>query len=241
MANGNFDACLTFVLRFEGGRSNDPKDPGGRTLNGVTQGRYDQYRDAKRAARRDVYLMTAEERNEIYHAGYWVPIKGESLRLGEDLVVFDYGVNSGPKRALSALMRAKLGDGTTEAVIHKLCAERLSFLHGLSTWPHFGLGWGRRVAACEALAIKMLHGAAAGPVLERKAQQAGAVVKSRIVGGVVGASAASEGALVHHTGGGHLGLTIAIGVIIGLGVGLIVWQAWRQSQRATAFKEAAKL
>ena len=37
MAAGNFEACLKFVLQFEGGFVNNPKDPGGPTNLGVTQ------------------------------------------------------------------------------------------------------------------------------------------------------------------------------------------------------------
>jgi lysozyme family protein len=240
MAAENYKACLSFVLRFEGGRSDDPKDPGGRTLNGVTQTRYDQYREEKRLGRRDVYLMTTDERDEIYRSGYWVPIRGDRLRSGEDLVVFDYGVNSGPRRALSALRRAGIGDASAETVVHRLCAERLSFLHGLRTWSHFGSGWGRRVAACEALAVMMLHGVDSEKILGDKAKQASAAGRKHMAKGAIGGAAASQGDLIHHASGGHMALTIAIGVIIAIGIGIVAWQAWRQSQRAAAFKEAAQ-
>ena len=37
MAAANFDKCLKFTLQFEGGFTNDPKDPGGPTNLGITQ------------------------------------------------------------------------------------------------------------------------------------------------------------------------------------------------------------
>ena len=41
MTAENFQACLAFTLKYEGGKSNDPRDPGGRTMEGVTQATYD--------------------------------------------------------------------------------------------------------------------------------------------------------------------------------------------------------
>ncbi|WP_036259879.1 hypothetical protein [Methylocapsa aurea] len=137
-------------------------------------------------------------------------------------------------------MRVKVGKASAETVIAKLCAEGLSFLHGLTTWSHFGKGWGRRVAACEALAIKMLHGDLAGPVLERKAQEARKSANKNIATGAIGGAAASQGGVFHHFGGGQLWLTVAIGVAVGLCLGIMIWRAWRQAQRAAAFKEAVK-
>jgi lysozyme family protein len=37
MAASNFDKCFKFILQFEGGFTNDPKDPGGPTNLGITQ------------------------------------------------------------------------------------------------------------------------------------------------------------------------------------------------------------
>lgn len=240
MAKGNFNACLTFVLRFEGGKSNDPKDPGGRTNQGVTQETYDAWRTRNGLYPRDVYAMEPSERDEIYRAGYWASIMGESLRLGEDLVVFDYGVNSGPKKALWEWMLVNVNDAPADIVIHKLCAERLSFLHALGSWSHFGAGWGRRVAACEARAIQMLHGDNAGVVLEHEAKSARGAAKKHLVKAIVGGAVTSPGGVFHHSDGGHLALAIAITATVIAVVGVLAFTAWRQSQRASAFKEAAK-
>ena len=240
MAKGNFDACLAFVLRFEGGKSNDPKDPGGRTNQGVTQKTYDTWRIRNRLPSRNVYAMEPSERDEIYRTAYWAPIKAESLRLGEDLVVFDYGVNSGPKKAVCEWMLVNVDNASAEIVIHKLCAERLSFLHALRTWSHFGVGWGRRVAACEALAIQMLHGVSASAVLKRKAEAAHQRAKKNLAKATVGGSVISQAGVLHELVGGHLGVTVAISAAFIAIVGVLSFMAWRQSQRASAFKEAAK-
>ena len=100
MTAENFQACLAFTLKYEGGRSNDPRDPGGRTMEGVTQAAYDGYRVKKALGRRDVFTIEAAERDEIYRNEYWDHIDGNLLSAGEDLCVFNFAVNSGPARAL---------------------------------------------------------------------------------------------------------------------------------------------
>ena len=44
MASDQFVAALPFVLRWEGGFVNHPKDPGGATNKGITQAVYDNWR-----------------------------------------------------------------------------------------------------------------------------------------------------------------------------------------------------
>lgn len=154
MASQNFPACLAFTLKYEGGRSNNPRDPGGRTNQGVIQRTYDAYRDSKGVRQQDVYAMTNAERDEIYRTGYWNAVTADSLPAGIDLCIWDYGVNSGPARALRAYATAGRGKKPADA-IHAICSARLSFLHALRTWSYFGAGWGKRVAACEATALKM--------------------------------------------------------------------------------------
>jgi lysozyme family protein len=138
MTAENFQACLAFTLKYEGGRSSDPRDPAGRTMQGVTQATYDASRakkalgrrDAKKAlGRRDVYMMGAAERDEIYRNEYWDLINGDMLRPGEDLCVFDFAVNSGVDRArrISAVWRKS----AVVDAIGGICAHRLSFLHAL--------------------------------------------------------------------------------------------------------------
>ena len=41
----NFDACLAFTLKEEGGYSDNPADPGGATNMGITLATYRQWSD----------------------------------------------------------------------------------------------------------------------------------------------------------------------------------------------------
>lgn len=238
MAASNYQACIAFTLKWEGGQANDPHDPGGKTKEGVTQRRYDEFRDAGHLPRRTVFQMTAMERDEIYRGGYWQPVNGDALAAGVDLAVFDYAFNSGPARALRAWRIAGAKRASAEAVIQRLCEVRLSFLHSLGNWRYFGTGWGRRVAACEAEAIKLACGKEAPEVLRKKAKEAGSRSRKHIAKASTGgiAAAGTEGG--SHLISGDTMFLIVIAAAIAAGAGILAFQSWRQSQRATAFKAA---
>jgi lysozyme family protein len=106
MVTDKFLKCLQFVLKWEGGLSHDPDDPGGRTYRGVTQARYNQYRKAKGLPLRDVAQMTEQEMREIYWTYYWLPVKGDEFDYPLALAVFDTGVNMGTGTAIKLLQRA---------------------------------------------------------------------------------------------------------------------------------------
>jgi lysozyme family protein len=148
-----FRECLAFTLMYEGGRSNDPKDPGGRTNYGITQGTYNNWRASHGLRDQSVYLITPVDRDNIYRRDYWEAAGCDSLPRGVDLCIFDLAVNSGVSRAHK--MRPLVAELPPDRAIREICVQRLSFLHALRSWSRFGRGWGRRVAACEVLAIKM--------------------------------------------------------------------------------------
>jgi lysozyme family protein len=155
MASSNFQKCLAFVLKYEGEKSDDPRDPGGKTTEGITQRTYDAFLDKKGIPRRDVFEIPDSDRDEIYRREFWDAVQGESLRPGEDLCLFDLAVNSGPHRALQIWDEAGAAQASLDEVIKKVCALRLSFLKELRTWRYFGTGWTRRVAACRSAALTM--------------------------------------------------------------------------------------
>jgi len=101
-----FLKCLRFVLKWEGGLTDDPDDPGGRTYRGVTQARYNQYRKEKGLPLQDVAKMTETEMREIYWKYYWQPVRAEEFAYPLALAVFDTGVNMGTVTAIKLLQRA---------------------------------------------------------------------------------------------------------------------------------------
>lgn len=164
----NYAASLAKVLTYEGGYSNDPKDPGGSTYKGVTQATYAAWRKRMQLDDRSVRLMTETELQAIYQTGYWNTIGASTLPTGVDLVTFDASVNSGPRQALTWLKRStKL---TSVETIDAFCSARLSFLKALRTWSHFGKGWQARVTDVEATAIRWAGSAStSGTTAEKQA------------------------------------------------------------------------
>lgn len=164
MAAANYPECIKFTLQFEGGKVDDPQDPGGRTNQGVTQATYNAWRKGRGLAERDVYLMENSERDAIYKGEYWDKIDGDALPLGVDLATFDVAVNSGVKRALWFLDRAKAGNPSSETIALRICDDRMDFLRKLPTWGRFGKGWTSRVDACRAKTVNMARTSAPVPL-----------------------------------------------------------------------------
>lgn len=173
MTASNFDRALSLVLKHEGGYVNDPRDNGGATNKGVTQYTYDAYRRSLKLSARTVRAITDGEVAAIYRLRYWNAVRGDELPPGLDYCIFDFGVNSGPRRAIEFLQRAcgvdddgVIGPKTLAAVgkvdvrttIGVICARRLSWLQTLSDWRHFGKGWSNRVAGVRREALAMAVG-----------------------------------------------------------------------------------
>ena len=140
----NYNYALQQVLKSEGGYTNDPKDPGGPTNFGITIADYMMYVN-KNATATDVRNMHLADAQAIYRSKYWNALDCDSLPSGVDYCVFDYGVNSGIGRARKVWNKVKTDDPAQ--TVNAICDERLRFLKSLSTWSHFGAGWGSRVAS----------------------------------------------------------------------------------------------
>lgn len=182
MSSVNFGQSLVKVLAYEGGYSNDPGDPGGATMWGITHIDYDGYRSIKGLPLQDVRKITVAERDEIYHNKYWMKSRGDELPPGVDFVVFDGAVNSGVSQSIKWLQRAvgvpadgAPGDVTLaatlvhpdkHALVNKICDQRLVFLQSLKIWSIFGRGWGARVANVRATGLAWADVATAEPVRE---------------------------------------------------------------------------
>ena len=239
--NGNLPACLAVTLAYEGGWSNNPADPGGATMEGVTLAEYRRHHPG--ATPIDLRNMTIEARNAIYQQDYWDKIGGDALALGLDLCAFDACVNSGPGAARRWLARA--GSGATSARIRAFSSARLSFLQGLRTFRVFGRGWSTRVAGIEAKALRMALGTspAANAAIAHAAttSQAKAVQTRRgghtTVGGAAGTGAAA--AQQHAVQLGHAAPWLALGALaIIIIAALIYWRASQHQARADSLAKA---
>ena len=151
-----FNQFIERVLAHEGGYVNDPRDPGGETIWGVT----------RRTASANGYTgnmrtMTREQAIEIYRKAFWERYQADKMPDAVAFQFFDACVNHGYGNAARMLQRAAgvADDGVIGAVslaaINKLPendlllrfnAERIVFYTKLSAFPSFGKGWVRRVA-----------------------------------------------------------------------------------------------
>lgn len=157
----NFKRALAIELTFEGGKDDDPVDPGGRTNQGIIQRVYASYRVRKGLPARDVFLMQDNERDEIYDTQYFRKVRFDELPPGVDIMMVDGAINSGPGQSIKWIQRALgltadgvLGEVTMQrildhenhdALIKATLDRRRAFLRGLSTFGHFGKGWLSRV------------------------------------------------------------------------------------------------
>lgn len=169
----NFPRALARVLRYEGGKVNDPQDPGGKTNQGITQATYNAWLHRQGRASADVYNIAEADRDAIYKTQYWDIIKADELPTGLDLCVFDAAVNSGCGQAIKWLQAAMqpayagqvdgvAGTKTMDAVagfsdpvdlIEDYCSRRLGTLQRLKTWARFGKGWHARIANVQKTAL----------------------------------------------------------------------------------------
>lgn len=153
----NFDLAFARLLEHEGGYSNHAADPGGQTRYGITQAvaRRHGYRGDMRA-------FPLELARAIYRADYWDAVRADYMPDAVRFDLFDAAVNSGPGQAVRWLQRAAgatadgiIGPRTMLAVrmadphllARRFAGHRLQFLADRKTWPTFGRGWARRVAA----------------------------------------------------------------------------------------------
>ena len=165
-----FLACLPFVLKEEGGYSNDAHDPGGMTMEGIIQREYDRYRSAHNLPHQWVKNISTDEMHDIYFGEYWLP-HCPVLPAGLDLSFFDLCVNGGPMRATHTLQVAlgihadgQWGPQTAGAVktikdieiaIRAYSTERERFYRSLTNFKYFGRDWIGRTERCEVASVKM--------------------------------------------------------------------------------------
>lgn len=115
--------ALDFTLSLEGGwYPGDEARDRHPTMKGVTQGRYDMYRDDSGEPRQSVRLISRPELESIY-SEYWVEAYGPHLPRLTAITMFDHAVNSGAEDAIRCFQHALgltadgiVGPKTTKAI-----------------------------------------------------------------------------------------------------------------------------
>lgn len=148
-----FDQAFEKLLGHEGGFVDHPTDPGGRTKYGISQRAYPG---------EDIPDLTVERAKFLYRRDYWGPAGCDAVPDAVKFDLFDMAVNSGVRTAIKMLQRAVsetddgvIGPRTLQAIqsmpaprlVARFNGLRLEFMAGLTTWPAFGRGWARRIAA----------------------------------------------------------------------------------------------
>lgn len=176
MARKNLDKSLELILGHEGLYSKAKTDSGN-FLNGVLVGtKYGitgktlaAHRGVTTVTANDVRNMTLQEATAIYAKSYWSQSGGDLLPSGLDYAACDFGINSGPARAVKTLQKVLgiaadgiVGDQTVTAVksyaggLEKLIRDyidaRMTFLKSLGGAQGFsanGRGWTIRVTGID--------------------------------------------------------------------------------------------
>lgn len=162
--------ALQLMFGHEGGYVNVASDRGGPTKYGITHTTLAAHRGVRSVTAAQVKALTLTEAEAIYRKSYWGQSGGDVLPVGLDYAAFDFGVNSGPARAVMVLQQVvrvsadgKLGPQTLAAVkaypggvvklIRDYCAARMAFLRGLTNprtgFPVNGRGWTIRVTGVD--------------------------------------------------------------------------------------------
>lgn len=91
MYSQDFERCIQFILRVEGGYTFNPNDPGGETKYGITKRDYPDL---------NIASLTEEDAKKIYWFDYWLKNRCDKIdSLPVKLTYFDTCVNMGPRRA----------------------------------------------------------------------------------------------------------------------------------------------
>ena len=162
-----FATCLPRILIHEGGWSDNPADPGGATMKGVTLAVYRAFK-GRAVTKAELRKISDADLAAIYRRNYWDVVHADQLPAGVDYVTFDIAVNSGPGRAAKILQSAAgvtadgaIGPATLSAVgalspallIRAMGARREAFYRSLPIFATFGRGWLARCAEVTATAL----------------------------------------------------------------------------------------
>ena len=153
--------------------SNDPGDPGGKTMDGIIQTEYDHYCRTHGLPQVDVRNITKDQGQDIYYNEFWLP-HCPNVPVGLDLQLFDANVNEGIGEGVRILQVA-LGvknDGiwgpATEGAINAIknlmnvielfTARRKVVYRETSGFDRFGGDWIRRATEIGDESLHMASG-----------------------------------------------------------------------------------
>src|SRR4030067_1597222 len=129
-----FNKCLEFVLKWEGWKSDNAHDPGGRTVWGITARDYPTEVEAMWGMSQEDSKKVAES---IYRAKYWEPAGCDAYDFPWNLIIFDAAVNCGVHNAIKWIDEVDTWQG--------YLFRRIEYYAKLNIFREFGKGWINRV------------------------------------------------------------------------------------------------
>lgn len=240
-----FRRCHAVTAKWEGGWSDHPADPGGKTMYGITHAVYQRWLRSKGRRLKPVRKITRAEAEDIYFDDYWVPSGGPTLRPGVDLATYDASVNSGVSRGRRWL-KASIG-GADHQTVKRMCAKRLGFVQSLRIWESFGRGWARRIADIEAKGVAwavMASGGvgAAKKQLEQESGNARKTARNQEVG--AGGSGAGGGGAIAAERSSEIADWLVSGLVVlavAVAIFLIVRSRINRERQKAYAREAAAI
>ena len=121
----SFAPAMAFTAKYEGGYSSVTSDPGNYvsgvagvgplvgTNAGISAPVLQQWMKRQTVTAAIMRALPASTRNAIFSTNYWLPINGDTLPAGVDLMVWDHGVNCGV-RTSAELLQEIVGFSGTE-------------------------------------------------------------------------------------------------------------------------------
>jgi len=167
----NYESALAHVLKSEGLWSDNPQDPGGATMKGITFAVFKDWKRNPHLTKDDLRNISDQDVHDLYKQLYWDKVHGDELPSGVDYATFDASVNMGVGRASKLLQEAVgvpadgvIGSGTLQEVqkanarslLENFSVQKTNFYKSLPTFPTFGKGWLNRVAEVKTSAESML-------------------------------------------------------------------------------------
>lgn len=249
--SADFQRCHPKTAAWEGGWSNHSKDPGGKTMYGVTETVFWEWLDSQGKPRRPVRSITHAEALQIYYSNYWLKAGCEALVPGVDLAVYDASVNSGVSRGRKWLMASLNPANDHVKTVKGICAKRLGFVQSLKIWNTFGKGWLNRITDIEATGVAWALAAMSandngqvvtglrdeeGAARKKAAAQTKGAGASGAAGGASGTGLALDPASVDTAAGWLLGGLVLAGCAL---AGFLIIRAVINKSRAAAYGRVA--
>lgn len=155
---------IPFILKWEGGFANHPKDKGGATNKGITIATFRQYM-GQDATVEQLKAMTDEQWKTIFKKGFWFPIKGDYITNQSIAnICVDWAWGSGTRTAIKQVQRllgvaddgivgnitlSAINNANSKKLFEKIKSARLAFVEAIvrrdPTQKVFLKGWRNRI------------------------------------------------------------------------------------------------